>query len=118
MDVEDCMRFITVLYFIIFGCVLHLDSYFQEMFKLPEPSGSRCEFIVYPYSGVRMSSSISSPLKNQSQSSCEVYIIGHMTKMTATPIYVKTFKNLLLQNQKSYDLDNWYATLGTQARQS
>ena len=31
---------------------------------------------------------------------------------------VKTFKNLLLQNQKSYDLETWYAAFGTQALQS
>ena len=30
---------------------------------------------------------------------------------------VKTFKNLL-QNRKSYDLETWYAALGTQALQS
>ena len=31
---------------------------------------------------------------------------------------VKTFKNLLLQNQKFYDLETWHVALGTQARQS
>ena len=37
----------------------------------------------------------------------KVYIngTGHMTKMAAMPIHGKTFKNLLLQNQKSYDLE-------------
>ena len=40
-----------------------------------------------------------------------------MTKMAAMPIY-KTFKNLLLQNQKSYDLETWHVALGTQALQS
>ena len=34
------------------------------------------------------------------------------------PYMVKTFKNLLLQNQKSYDLETWYVALGTQALQS
>ena len=43
---------------------------------------------------------------------------GHMTKMAATPIYGKNFKNLLLQNRKPYDLETWYAALGTQALQS
>ena len=40
----------------------------------------------------------------------KVYINGpgHMTKMAAMPIYVKTLKNLLLQNQKSYDLETWH----------
>ena len=42
---------------------------------------------------------------------------GHMTKMAATPIYGKTFKNILLQNRKSYDLETWQAALGTQALQ-
>ena len=31
---------------------------------------------------------------------------------------VKTFKNRLLQNQKSYDLETWRVALGTQALQS
>ena len=33
------------------------------------------------------------------------------------PIYGKTFKNLLVQNQKSYDLETWHVALGTQALQ-
>ena len=36
---------------------------------------------------------------------------GHM------PIYGKTFKNLL-QNRKSYDLETWYVSSGTQILQS
>ena len=37
---------------------------------------------------------------------------GHMIKMTATPIYGKTFKNLL-QNQKACEIGTWYvAALG------
>ena len=43
---------------------------------------------------------------------------GHMTKMAAMPIYGKNFKNLLLQNRKSYYLETLYAALGTQALQS
>ena len=34
------------------------------------------------------------------------------------PYMVKNFKNLLLQNQKSYDLETWHVALGTQALQS
>ena len=34
------------------------------------------------------------------------------------PYMIKTFKNLLLQNQKSYDLETWHVALGTQALQS
>ena len=47
----------------------------------------------------------------------KVYIngLGHMTKMAAMPIMVKTFKNLLLQNRKSYDLETWHVASGTQA---
>ena len=51
----------------------------------------------------------------------KVYINGpgHMTKMAAMPIYiVKTFKNLLLQNQKSYDLETWHVASGTQVLQN
>ena len=33
-------------------------------------------------------------------------------------IWLKTFKNLLLQNQKSYDLETWLVALATQALQS
>ena len=43
---------------------------------------------------------------------------GHMIKMAATPIYYKkTFKNLLLQNQKADDLGTWYVALGMWAYQ-
>ena len=38
-----------------------------------------------------------------------------MTKMAAMPIYGKTFKNLLLQNQKSYDLEAGHVALEAQA---
>ena len=37
---------------------------------------------------------------------------GHMSKMAATPIYAKTFKNLLLQNREFCDLETWHAALG------
>ena len=40
---------------------------------------------------------------------------GHMTKMAAMPIYDKNLKNLLLQNQKSYDLETWHVASRTQA---
>ena len=44
---------------------------------------------------------------------------GHMTKMAATLIYgKKPVENLLLRNQKSYDLETWHAASGTQALQS
>ena len=43
---------------------------------------------------------------------------GHMTKMAAMPIYGKNLKNLLLQNQKSYDLEIWHVASGTQALQN
>ena len=38
---------------------------------------------------------------------------GHMTKMTAMPIYGKHMKILLLLNQKADDLESWYVALGT-----
>ena len=37
-----------------------------------------------------------------------------MTKMAAMPIYGKNIKNLLLQFQKSYDLETWHVASGTQ----
>ena len=47
----------------------------------------------------------------------KVYINGpgHMTKLAAMPIYGKNLKNILLQNQKSYDLETWHVASGTQA---
>ena len=38
---------------------------------------------------------------------------GHMTKMASRPIYGKTFKNLLLWNQKADDLETLYTASGT-----
>ena len=43
---------------------------------------------------------------------------GHMTKMAAMPIYGKNLKNLLFQNQTSYDLETWHVASGTQTLQS
>ena len=43
---------------------------------------------------------------------------GHMTKMTAMPIYGKNLRNILLQNQKSDDPETWHVASGTQALQS
>ena len=40
--------------------------------------------------------------------------LGHITKMSARPIYGKIIKNLLLQSQTTDDLDTWYAGKGTQ----
>ena len=37
---------------------------------------------------------------------------GHMTKMAAKPIYGITFRNFLLQNRKSYDLETLHASWG------
>ena len=36
-----------------------------------------------------------------------------MTKVAAMPIYGKTFKNFLLQNQLTDGLGTWYVALGT-----
>ena len=37
---------------------------------------------------------------------------GHMTKMAAMPLYGKNLKNLILWNQKAYDLETWYVASG------
>ena len=38
---------------------------------------------------------------------------GHMIKMAIMPIYGKNLKNkLLLWNQKAYNFESWYASLG------
>ena len=113
----------------------------------PEPLGSQGELIVYPYSGFRcrrrcrrcrrrcrrrqqclniFSSETALPIKAKFyvdppwEGGTKVCINGpgRMTKMAACPYMVKTFKNLLLQNQKSYYLETWHIALGTQVLQS
>ena len=95
------------------------------------------ELIGYPWSGVRRRPSVRPisnvffsetawPIKAKFyvkppwEGGTKVYINGpgHMTKTAAMPIYGKNLKNLLLQNQKSYDLETWYVALGTKALQS
>ena len=102
----------------------------QGMFiSSPEPSGSTGELIVYPCSGVHRQCRRHPPVHSETawpvkaifhveppwEGGTKVYLNGqgHMTEMAAMPIYVKTFKYLLLWNQKSYDLESWHATLGT-----
>ena len=50
----------------------------------------------------------------------KVYINGqgHMTKMATMAIIEKTFKNLLLQNQKANDFETWCEASVTGALQS
>ena len=44
---------------------------------------------------------------------------GHMTKMAAMPIYGRNLQNnILLQNQKSHDLETWLGPLGTKGIQA
>ena len=44
---------------------------------------------------------------------------GHITNIAAMPVYGKKLKKkLLLQNQKSYDLETWHVASGTQVLQS
>ena len=59
-------------------------------------------------------------VENPWQGGKKVYLNGpgHMTKMAAMPIYGKTLKNLLLKNQKSYDLETWHVASVTQTVQS
>ena len=44
--------------------------------------------------------------------------LGHMTKMAATPIYGKSFKNLLLQNRWADFHETWYVASGTPVHHS
>ena len=46
----------------------------------------------------------------------KIYIndLGHMTNMAVMPIYGKTLKSLLLQNQYTIDLETWYVALSMQ----
>ena len=95
---------------------LHLfPSLRIRVFSSPEPSGSHGELIVHPYSGVRcrcrrcrrrrrqqclnISSETALPIKAKFyveppwEGETKVYINGpgHMTKMSAMPIYGKNF---------------------------
>ena len=48
-----------------------------------------------------------------------INVEGHMTKMAAMAINrKKTFKNLLLQNQKAYDFETLHEASGNEALQS
>ena len=92
------------------------------------------ELIGYPWSGVRRPFTISNVFSSVTawstkakiyvepswQGGKKVYIngLGHMIKMAAMPIYGKTFKYLLFQIHKSYDLETWHVASGTQALQS
>ena len=84
----------------------------------------RCCFCCPPFSNV-FSSETAWPIKAKFyveppwEGGTKVYINGpgHMTKMAPMPIYGKNLKNLLLQNQKSYDLETWHVASGTQVLQ-
>ena len=43
---------------------------------------------------------------------------GHITKVAAMYIYGENVKNLLLRNQRTDDLETWYAALSAQVLQS
>ena len=47
-----------------------------------------------------------------------IKVQGHMTMMAAVAINSKNFKNLFLQNQKTYDFKTWHETSGNRALQS
>ena len=43
---------------------------------------------------------------------------GHITKMVSMPIYGEDVKNLLLRNQKAYNLENWSVASSARVLQS
>ena len=122
----------------VFLCVLH--GIIFPIFSSSEPTNSQGELIVYPCSGVRrcrrcrpqqclkiFSSETAWPIKAKFyaepplEGGTKVYINGsdHMIKMaTPRPYMLKSFKNILLQNQNSCDHETWHATSGTHALQS
>ena len=83
------------------------------------------ELTGYPWSGVRRPFTISNVFSSETawpikakfyveppwEGGTKVYVNGpgHMTKMAGMPL-----KYLLLQNQKSYDLETWHVASGTQ----
>ena len=91
--------------------------------------------IVYPWSGIRRRPSVVSPSviffsETAWPIKAKIYVeppwvggtnfcwrhLGHMTKMTDTPIYgKKTFKNNLLQNRRADFHETWYIASGTPA---
>ena len=86
----------------------------------------RCRHYRPPFSKI-FSSETAWPIKAEfyvepplERGGTKVYINrpGHMTKMAVRSIYGKNLKNLLLQNQKSYDPETWHVVSGTQALQS
>ena len=107
----------------------------QLEFCSPEPSGSKgaisLAFIVVVVV-VIVNNVQTSPLKPLGQSNakfyvepsregvtkCHINVPGHLIKMADIPIYdKKTFKNLLLQNEKSYDLETWHVASVSQVLQ-
>ena len=114
------------------GFSSHRSYITSYIISSPEQLGSQSELIVYPSSwrpsvhppfSKIFSSETAWPIKAKFyveppwEGGTNFYINGpgHMTKMAAMPIYGKNLKNLLLQNQKSYDLETWHIASGTQA---
>ena len=110
---------------------------FFFVFSSPEPKAHRRAYRIpmvrRPSSSVRpstisnfFSSETAWPIKAKFyvespwQGGKKVYINGpgHMTKMTAMPIYRKTFKNLFLQNRRADFHETWYVASGTPAHHS
>ena len=105
----------------------------------PEPLGLQGELIVYPWSGVRLPSVGRRPQcsniffsKTAWRIKAKFYAeppwVGGTNfvrgiwvtwpRWPPTPYTVKTLKNLLLQNQKSYDLETWRVASGIPALQT
>ena len=106
-----------------------LMSFVYLLFSSPEPLGSQGELIVYhgPSFNNFKDLLLGNHLANQSKILSEASIrrgnesvknnLGHTTRWPPCPFMVKTFKTLLFQNPKSYDLETWYVALGCQAPQ-
>ena len=75
----------------------HSDSTFSNFFSLYTARPIEFKFHMEPPCDERMSTND----------------ICRMTKMATMPIYDKNLQNIILLNQKTVDLETWYAALVT-----
>ena len=102
------------------------------MKNLPQGVVCPCPGVIYMYmANIFKALLLKNPMTNQSQISCKASLGNGKESLYKWPrsqdqdgrhahihIWQKNFKNLPLQNRKSYDLETWHAASGTQVLQS
>ena len=110
---------------------LAVNDQFNRKFMFLTKNVPKCPWTIYIYmtiiSNISSESTVPNamkakfylePLLEEEKKVC-LNFKGHMAKMAAMPIYGENFKKIfLLKNQKSYDLEIWHATCGTEASQN